>query len=217
MKSHFTKLLTLLALSVSSCEELLPPRDDPQDLLTATVTAQSGLFAFVDTSTAQHLRWGQWSPDVFFIESIGFVLAITNHYDEVLQGPPYLKGKMEVQVSPTRRGTFEFEGGVYWPPTLIQGDMLTLEPGDTLYLQVAWDHFLRPGIPIWEKDWSGGAMTFLGTEFLPGFPFRLGKFRSPPVRLEITGSIQVFEKLPPVEVGKAELTAIYDVYLIWWP
>jgi hypothetical protein len=199
-----------------SCEEVLPPRDDPENVLEVSMSIESALFKFVETNRILG-SGGIFPSDSFAIDNVGILFAISNHHDEVLQGLPYLKGELEIQVrnDPTRRGTLMFEGGVVFPPSVIQEGMLTIVPGDTAFVQLSWNHYFRPGVPAWERDWFDGSMTYRHEIDRNGN--RWDVFRSSPIVFEVRGKLQAFENLQAESLKRTEFTGIYDVYRIWVP
>ncbi|HOT98358.1 MAG TPA: hypothetical protein PLN61_00365 [bacterium] len=126
MKSR--KLMWLLPLLVLACDESLPPRQEPQNTLAITqVIYTQGMYAS--------------GP---FME---FVFIITNLYEETFQGEVAVNGHATVwwKNRPQIRTTLAINNQHFTPPSRLQGNTLTIDPGGRCALKIYWYLTLEDG------------------------------------------------------------------------
>ncbi|HEY6950934.1 MAG TPA: hypothetical protein VI758_00935 [Bacteroidota bacterium] len=122
MRESWILFFSLLIVSLSSCEESLPPRNDPSTFLKASFRA-----TYV------------YSPAM---NDVVFQVSVINGFDETLEGPLDLDGFVLIKSTehPQSQKTITIS-----PSDLIHGfrdphtGMLILNPGDSVIFQSTWD------------------------------------------------------------------------------
>ncbi len=121
--------LTGLTGYLVRCEETLPPRLAPQNVLeVAGVNYMQGI-------------------DKGGLPYMAFVITIRNNYDEVFQEKVNITGTMTIWMRgrPDLLATMEIRNGNIAAPSNFIGNTLTLEPGGKCFLQLYWYLYFNDG------------------------------------------------------------------------
>jgi hypothetical protein len=171
--------LSCVALGIfASCQESLPPYNDPADVLKGSVRGR-----YVFSATANAVR---------------FDFTVVNTFDETFQDRGILRGEIVLTL---RRKPTVHKALSLGPSNLTEGNfvfstqVLTMDPGDTIRLTATWDYTddsyrdLRDSEFVYIQD--------------PGCPFRNISLEEV---FDVRGSLMVFDKVEevsavPVEFG----------------
>jgi len=159
--------------------------------------------------------WPPWSRGKTYDVSspLAIVFTIKNIYDDVLQDSLYIRGSFTVGVASAgdNRGvTMEFTNGSVYPPT--QNGLLTVEPGDSVFVTVTWDHYIREGEPIWFEEWFDKRMHYAGVDPIE----RCNSYSTELMPFVGSGSIQVFKHVQLQEVGPVTFALVYKLCPFPW-
>lgn len=148
----FFRRLILVAISwcAFSCDEFLPPREDPENVVDAILQIDSRIHVVRLDSNGIIL------PNGLTVASAHYI--ITNLYDEVLSDLESVFAEVEISIRdhPSYRRTLLADRRNLVGPVQVFSGTLTLEPGGPpAHIVVSWAHFLDLGIPdstvgVWE-------------------------------------------------------------------
>lgn len=153
MNSCYSILFIFFALTVFtvSCEESLPTREKIPVQLFETIfqTADSGTtFTFTRDPVNIHT---EHPPPILY------QLQLINIFDETLQGlADSINGTLDIwlEEDPTVGKTFALSQISEFPPigipSQIDSSYITLDPGDTFYVEIAWFHETEKSIKMWD-------------------------------------------------------------------
>ncbi|MCI0699356.1 hypothetical protein L0337_46055 [candidate division KSB1 bacterium] len=166
----------------SSCDEELPPYQPPQNALRAA-------FGVLDGVTNRFVSCNV-NTRVWNLDPIVFEIGVINTFDETLQGPAdRVSGKLEIwRAEDSVFGKLIAFTGVF-DSRHVQGNTLTLNPGDTLEVGVTWRHDNDANQRIWRQ---AAARPFNAT-------------------IHARGQIKVFEDAPVLLLPEIKLQVVYDV------
>jgi hypothetical protein len=144
------KALVLFAVLICcfaffSCDEELPSYKPPENLLRTELGVS-------DNFINRFVYCGDGSK-TWNLDPIIFKIIAINTFDETLQGPAnFVSGKVEIwqREDPDFGRTIFISGAV--DPRHVRNNVLTLDPGDTLEVGVAWYHEDDTGQRIWRKS-----------------------------------------------------------------
>jgi hypothetical protein len=128
---------------IFSCDESLPPYQLPQNIMQARIGVEDGIINRQVICTTAMRAWN--------LGPIPFQINVINTFDETLQGlASSVTGTLEVwkKDTPDFGKTFTILGAV--DPRHVQGNILTLDPGDTLTIGVIWYHDDDRNRRIWK-------------------------------------------------------------------
>ena len=158
----------------------MPPRDE------AHVEAFKILFGTVDGRTSYTATRDPDGIRGTHPPAIKFTLRFVNIFDETFQGSASsINGTFDIwlEEDPTVGKTFLITKESEFPPmdspSHINNGSLTLDPGDTFYVEIHWDHEVEGSVKLW--DYFGMAN---GTERL--------------VDINVLAKIQLFPELPHI-------------------
>lgn len=194
-KSSFKLYISTLAAALScvvlfACDESLPPRDDPQRYLQASLSVVQGVVTIDLDGT---------------ITNAGVLTLTTrNTYNEVLQGETFLQGEVEVWMrdDPNQRAVVRLDKGDLISTWIVGGGLTTLRPDSPAVFVKQWSHMTTGGAPLWGFVRLTPRMTAHGAPFC----------ESDPVHLVAEGSVQLFKNVAPVKTTKIEFTLVYQVF-----
>ncbi len=177
----------------TGCDESLPPRDDPTDFLETTLTGESGTVVLNGDLSLVTERPG------------GFMVAARNLYDEVLQAEEAISIDISFHVpgNPSAGGTAHGDRNQLIDRSMIQGNLLTVEPDSSAAFFIQWDH---AGPALWEQ-------TGLSFYTQPGNPMDFSWFESGPITLEAEGTARMFKGVAPAELDGTQLTIRYTIFV----
>ena len=176
-----------LWLATLSCDESLPPRDEPEKFLQATYSIATGTVEIRDSM-------------VFGLAG-GFVVSVKNINTEVLQDVEAARVELDVwlrdsadvrtKVVATKRELTD--------PSFVSGGLFTLRPNVSANFLKQWDHRTASGKPFWEYV----PMTLKYDEH--GNPY----FETDSVRFVAKGKVQLFKTKAPELLPQIQFTLVY--------
>jgi len=182
----------LIVLSFSlSCDEALPPRDEPQRYLQASYSVVEGVVEIRDSI------------------AVGFggrlVVSVKNIYAEVLQGDEYARADFDVWLRdmPEQRGKAIATKRDLTDPSLVYLGQLTLRPNVTATFLKQWEHKTISGRYFWE---------FVNLHFV-SVPFTNGYWESDSVRLVARGKVQLFKTRAQEVLPLIQFTLVYRLWV----
>ena len=128
-----------LALSACSCDESLPPRDDPPNFLQPTFSPLSGRVVFPEGDTVAVGLVGN------------FLISIKNTYVEVLQGQEDIQVDIDMWLvnQPDKRGHIHGNRNNVLNYELLDSASLTLPPDSSVRILIGGDHRTLDGTRFW--------------------------------------------------------------------
>jgi len=173
-------LSLVVAMAVSmSCDESLPPYQDPRNVLQGT---PRGKYVLTVSENSLHVSF-----------------TIKNVYEETFQAQAILNGTLVITAKrdPTIQKTFQLtESNVTYAANYNRATgVLTIDPQDTVVLSATWDFI----------DNVGEDLRLMFFRYAPD-PSCLGRHIAQEETFLIQGSMKVFEKLPDVSGGPSEYT-----------
>jgi hypothetical protein len=182
-------ILVFLSLS---CEESLPPQQEPPVALRANLQ----VLAF-----GPYVSIRNGAPTG---TSGAFEVTVTNIYDDVLQDSATVEVTLEVWLKdrPEIRTVVQADVGNLTTDSLVLGNIMTLEPNSTAIVLKQWNHRTQESIPFWDY-----VPTYL-TYSTGGIPFCL----SDPVHFVVRGSVRLFKYAPPLTLPDQEFSLVYQIF-----
>lgn len=186
-----TGAFLLLGLGmVPGCEESLPPREEPPDVL-VPAEGLTGTLVIVDLNRVQS-GGNVW-------------LSMTNTHDEVLSEEAAVRAFVQVRLreypDSARLLTYGFSdvtsGG------LIVGSTLTLPVKQAIAVMQPWDHKTVAGTPFWQFG-----MPFRRLENHRGEIY----YESDTLHLVVDANLQVFKRVPAVHLPRREYAIVYQLW-----
>jgi hypothetical protein len=191
-------LLLLTSFALSSCDESLPPRKTPSQLLKAQLGRTDSTVAIYgdpDSDTRQ------------IIGSAGSILIfVTNEHDEILQGDFDREGWIDIRLDMlAASGANRLDVTSFYPlnPQQVSNGVLTLHPGETLTLQAQWNHQTGGGKPFW----------LLGSRTLVVPSVGYSYYETQPMTFVARGDVQVFKQTAPLQTPEFHFTLVYREYI----
>jgi len=146
-------IMIFIAVNIlaSGCEESLPTREETPVQLFETIfqTADSGT-SFTATRDQLNIHTPHPPPIVYKLQLI-------NIFDETLQGlADSINGTLEIwlEEDPTVGKTYILSKNSEFPPigipSQIDSALITLDPGDTFYVEIAWPHETEDSVKMWD-------------------------------------------------------------------
>ena len=193
MNSIFAILFSFFTLTVlsMSCEESLPTREATPVQLFETIfqTTDSGT-TFTFTRDPLNISTKHPPPIVYHLQLI-------NIFDETLQGlADSINGTFEIwlEEDPSVGKTFLLSQYSEFPPigipSHIDSSYITLDPGDTFYVEIEWFHETDNSVTMWDY-----------------FYLENGDERT--VRINALAKIQLFPGTPHIITNIFKLSALY--------
>lgn len=145
-------LLSLLSgIFWISCEETLPSRNEtPVEVFSTFLTTVDGRTSFTATRDPAAITFPHPPP-------VRIRLGLININDETLQGiSGFINGSIDIWISDDINlagKTYVLSENSEFPPTgvlsLIENNVLTIDPGDTFYIEISWPHEVEETTKIW--------------------------------------------------------------------
>jgi hypothetical protein len=183
---------TVLALS---CKETLPVYQEPPKVVEcgmSYVAPKSIDYSHLDENAPRNIRLSSPLTKI--------IVTATNVFDETIQDDALLSGYIEIR-HPNKPGVYRkilfsktdlVNNGQYEPFT----NVLTIDPGKNVQIQVFWDY----------KD-STGTYVFLGLPIESEKSYNAFFYRDHiPAPFIIKASIQLYKRLTPVRSSESEMT-----------
>ena len=175
---------------VPGCDESLPPRDDPQGILQATLSVDEGVVVVTSDGRITHAGV--------------ITLTVRNKFNEVLQAESSLGGEIEVWMAedPSVRAVVPIGKADLADQGIAAFDQTTLRPDSPAVFSKQWSHTTTNGTPLW---------TFVGLE--PVVTLGGERFcQSGPVSLVARGSMKLFKNVAALNTNQVRFTLIYQVF-----
>jgi hypothetical protein len=192
-------IFILLALGFWSCDESLPPRNDPAVVLqTSFLVNHPDILVMRDSLPAAGDMTG------------GFRASVENVYTEVLQDTEQVRLDVEVWLKdqPAARATIHATANDLVNIRMVQWNLLTIGIDSAAVVLKQWSHHTDAGIPFW--NYASG-MT-------PGYTKSGEKYcQTTPLKFAGRAKIQVFKRVQPVVVPAFEFQLVYQVFDIACP
>lgn len=187
-------LALILAVVWAGCDESLPPRFDPPEVLHPDVRMVGNTISLIG-----------YDHDTLFTGG-NVRLSLTNVHDEVLSEDAliratvtlYLKGKPD-SVRTLRLGRDDLVA-----PPGFYGPVLTIGVHERVELLAVWDQRTDNGTPFWTFPRYHEAFDSKGRSY----------YQSDTVAMVATTSMQVFERVQPLEIVQRELPVVYEIYFL---
>ena len=184
-------LCFVFILTALSCEESLPPRDEvPVNLFEILIGTVDGRTSYTATRDPEGIN-GRHPPD------IKFTLRFVNIFDESFQGSAFLiNGTFDIWLAedPTVGKTFLLTKESEFPPvnspSQINNGLLTLDPGETFYIEIHWEHEVEDSMKLWDY-------------------FRIENGEERVVEINALAKIQLFPELPHITTEILEIEVKY--------
>ncbi len=183
-------LAVQMAMVLPACDEILPPRSDPETVLQMTIGISSEM---IDIEEGIATRGGN------------IVLFARNIYDEVLSDEALIRAVATIRLGefPDSSRTLVLGPADISPSRLLVGRTLTLPVNDTITLMQPWDQRTDGGKPFWEL---GLAFTRRVTD--KGEVY----YESDPVHLTVLVTLQLFKKVQMRRLPPAEHVVTYRLW-----
>ncbi len=182
--------LILGAHFLPACDEVLPPREQPQKFIDMTLDVSPKEYITIDPSKG-------W-------QELSFILTLRNAYDEVLEDTAHIRGSVDIWFQGDRSVHASVKGG---EPELIGGTVprngiLTLRPDSAVVMKLDWNHFTDRNLLVWWYVQRKDTVDNVGRTF----------FRTEPVVLFVKASLQVFKNVQALTATAARVATVYRVY-----
>jgi hypothetical protein len=182
-------LLGFLSLLAPACDESLPPRESPPEVLVSDLLLGGGARVLI--------------KDNAVATGGNFRIRTTNVYNEVLSDEALLRGQVTVRLKtlPDSVRTVYFDSTHLTFPTMLDLGILTIPVQQTVEMVAIWDQKTDHGTPFWmmvplHQMWNSR-----------GEPY----FVSDSVKILVEGSVQLFEKVQSLPLPSREFTLIYYI------
>jgi hypothetical protein len=182
-------LAVALVLSGTGCEESLPPRVDPVEVLHPDVQIVGNTIAIErDTN-----RTGG-----------DFRLSVKNQHDEVLSDEALIRGTvtLNVHLQPDSVRVLHLGPRDLILQSMLVGSVLTIGVNQRAELLAVWDQRTQSGTPFWTFPSYHVAYDSKGRVF----------YQSDTVYMSVTTSMQVFEKVQALEITQRQFPVVYELY-----
>ena len=184
-------LCFIFILTVLSCDESFPPRDEvPIEAFEILFSTVSDCTSYTATRDPDNIH-GRHPPD------IKFTLRLLNTFDETFQGSASsINGTLDIWLAedPTVGKTFLITKDSEFPPmdspSHIDNGLLSLDPGDTFYMEIHWEHEVEDSVKLWDY-------------------FRIENGEERVVEINALAKIQLFPELPRITTEILEIEVKY--------
>ncbi len=171
-----------------SCDESLPPYNQPPSLLCLAFGVDDGMIV---RRVVCDPTFRSWDPGAVTLR-----IDVINAFDETLQGPAgNVTGEVEVWKKDDRTFRRSIPIAGVFDPRHTQNGVLTLDPGDTLQVVADWHHNDQQNRRVWR--------VFLHRPFLTTFVAR--------------ARITPYREVPQLFSSEIEFTVEYDIDLTYPP
>ncbi len=190
--------------AVHGCDESLPPRNEPERFLKASLFVQpnSVVNVFIDSAMTGF-------PITINGTAGSINVSLKSFYNEVLEARPAVNGKVDVWLTsePTIRTSVLFGEADVDHPYIEPNGFLTLLPGDSVSMTKQWHHIADVGRGFWNYVQLRGRVD--GTQRF--------YYESAPVRYTAVATVQVFDNVPAERTEPYEFELVYHVYVRFPP
>ena len=184
-------LCFVFILTVLSCDESFPPRGEvPVESFKILFSTVSDCTSYTATRDPVNIH-GRHPP------AIKFTLRLLNIFDETFQGSASsINGTLDIWLAedPTVGKTFLLTKESEFPPvnspSQINNGLLTLDPGETFYIEIHWEHEVEDSMKLWDY-------------------FRIENGEERVVEINALAKIQLFPELPHITTEILEIEVKY--------
>jgi hypothetical protein len=180
----------LLAVASLGCDESLPPRDDPTEIVRARLFAMDTRLVMLDSVTVT-------------MGSLMVRIELENLYDDVLDGPAQVRGEVRVWLRdlPEKRRTFVWTRADLQTPGVVRGSTATLGVDSAAMLSAFWDHRTDEGEPFWKFSTFRHLFTPGGQSY----------YLSDSVYFQAEGKMQLFRDVPLLQAPPINFAVVYQI------
>jgi hypothetical protein len=189
------RIWILIMLGMASCDESLPPRDEPEDYLDTRMNVLGGRVAF---------QIGETSPSM---ENGAFFITMKNLYSEVLQESAFVLVETEVYLKdrPNEKAIVRAdERHLMNKTTIIRGRLATLAPDSVATWQRQWEHKTEYGKPFWDFSPLTIGYTKSGKKY----------YDSEELHFVARSKARLFKQAPMEQTLGIEFALAYRIYVI---
>jgi hypothetical protein len=185
-------LAAVLVLACAGCEESLPPRVDPVEVLRPDVQIIGNTISLRRFGSGTNLTGGD------------FRLSTTNLHDEVLSGEALIRGTVALYLKqkPDSVRILDLGPDNLVRPSMLVGSVLTIGVNERVELLAVWNQRTDGGTPFWMFPLYHEAYDSKGRVF----------YQSDTVYMSVTTSMQVFEKVQALKIIQREIPVVYELY-----
>lgn len=198
--------LIIVALVVISCNETLPPYDQPPLPFSATMYHYPPS-KLIDTINVFEDHYFEPPRVAYYDSAIYFRIGAVHNYEEVLEEIADVKGYVEIyDVSqPERVAKIPIDNRNI-QSRYFSGGMITLAKGDTFWLSMSWN-----------GKFSNGVYPFDGKRRndVPGTAGNVGDYET--IRFHARAYLQLFSKIGAVFTQKSEFKVVFRALMRWPP
>jgi hypothetical protein len=178
-----------LFVVITGCDEVLPPRDDPQDILSADYFVIEGTVVVRDSQV---------------VSSEGtFITRFVNKHSEVLQAEEGVAIDIEVWMKDQPANIAHVHGDkMSLTKAVVSGGLLTLRPRDTVSSALRWSHRTDSNRPFWNFVNLHPRVTQRGELYQA----------SDPIRFVAQGTLRTFKARAALKLPEMEFTLVYNIF-----
>jgi hypothetical protein len=182
---------------MTGCDESLPPRVEPEDVLVASVDNLAGTVTF---------QIGATEPDG---SNGAFFLQLRNIYDEVLQDSALVRGEIDVRLRdhPEYHTVVIADNRHLLNSWIIRARIATLGPDSTANFLRQWDHRTAGGAPFWQFASFTVGYTPMGEKY----------YLSDSVYCVASARVQIFKPAHPEGTPEKTFALRYRIFVVDTP
>jgi hypothetical protein len=184
-------IIVPLVFALWGCDESLPPRNDPVQVLQTSIRVLYPGTVVIRDSLPLGLMGA-------------FSSSVKNVYNEVLQDTERVRTDVEVWLKdlPAARATIHASSENLVNSRLVRGYFLTLGIDTAAVVQKQWTHRTDAGIPFWNYADMWPQMTMSGEFYC----------ESAPLRFVGRATVQAFKNAQPVKLPEFEFVLVYRIF-----
>jgi hypothetical protein len=183
--------MILMLITMVSCDESLPPREQPATVLVPSIEILNPPIIAIRDS----LPTGTTGA---------FLVKVLNVYDEVLQDTARVRLDLEIWLKdhPEHRAVVAATEEDLVNSRILSGRILTLGVDTAAIIQRQWDHRASDGVPFWRYVSTYPASTPSGVPFC----------ESDTVTFRVKATVQLFNIVQPQILPEWEFRIVYRVF-----
>jgi hypothetical protein len=185
-------MLVLIGIAGWSCDESLPPRTEPAEVLRTTFLIHQDQDVVVQDSEVVGTAEGTFE---FFVKNV---------HDEVLQDSQRIEVKLTIwlQDQPEYRASVLSDRGALVNYQLVYGELLTIGVDTAVHILTQWSHRTQDGTPFWSF------VKLVPMQSISGEPY----LQSDPVHYIMQGTVQVFKNVQPYRIPEQHFSHSYKIF-----
>jgi hypothetical protein len=183
------ELVLATCVLMFSCDESMPPREDPQGFLQATLSAEGGIVAVASDSSIVRGGW--------------LIVHVKNTYNEVLQADAQIQVDVDLWRldAPDERTSVRMSEQDVAGRWLVRNGLTTLPPDSIALIVKDMNHNTSSGIPFWSLVRLNPRPTKDGTVYC----------ESGAVPFGAKASVKLFKSVAPIETNEVHFVVVYQV------